>query len=304
MAAIAAGGLAGCSGGASPDPDDTGGTGATATPTTVATSTPRPYEGPPYGRWVPDPSTLGRERVPFSAVDLASMTVQGDTLPRGLRESPHVDGWQPVSVNWQDVTLSLWFRGNFVIVGDYDAGAVVDGVAETEGWRDVGDHAGYALLATEDRRRAVAVSDRAIVIGRSPGDGMTGVEAATTVIDTGRGFVPRLAVASDAVAALVATVGDGSIVQWQPRDPPATPAPSAGQFAGLVGLGRWGRVVDADTTHVKLVFVFADAAAAERADLRAFVEANREDGPLAAWTDLHVSSERRVGIVAGTITRE
>lgn len=106
---------------------------------------------------------------------------------------------------------------------------------------------------------------------------MTHRDTAAINIDTGRGTGARPVTASGPVSALVDEVEDGSIIEWHPQDPPPEPTPTAGQFAGRVGLDRWG-VVDVETTAVKLLFGLKSPAAAEQADLAAFLDANREGG--------------------------
>lgn len=292
VGAGALGTAAGCVGGDGSPPGAVG----------TTTETIRPYEGPAYGRWLPIPPALETERYPFGSVNLSAFSVRGDTLPRGLQESPHVDGWQPVEVNWRDVTLSLSLRGSFVIEGTYDPDAVVDDVLATDGWSEHGTYQGYDLVVTADESGAVAVSGTAIVVGLPPGGGATAVDAAEAIIDAGRGAAERYVASSDALADLVAEIGEGSIVEWRPQDPPHESDPEAGRFAGQIGLGRWGRIVDPETTDVKLVLVFEGEPAAEQTDLEAYVDANREQGAFAGWSDVRIARNGRLAVIAGTIT--
>lgn len=287
---------AGCSDGGDGD------TETTATVTTSVRETHRPYEGPAYGRWLPAPPATASARYPFSAVNLSAFTVRGDTLPPGLQRSPHVDGWEPVQVDWRDVTLSLGIRGSFVIQGEYDPGGVAQEVATIDGWNSAGTYQGYDLLVTPDESGAVAVGDESIVVASPTGSGATAVDAAEVIVDTGRGAAERYGASSEELDDFVDEVGNGSIVEWQPQDPPHEADPEAGRFVGQVGLGRWGRVVDAETTDVKLVIVFEGVPAAEQADLEAYVDANRERGPFAGWADLVISRNGRLGVITGTVT--
>lgn len=134
---------------------------------------------------MPEPGTFKpAHHYGFSAVNLQEVAKREDSLPKGLEKSPHVSGWQPVDIDWRGVSLSLFFQGNFVIRGDYDAGTVTEEITSMEGWSSNSASDGGQALVNADGSKAVGVSEEAIVISPAFGDSDDVVENVQQIVDT------------------------------------------------------------------------------------------------------------------------
>lgn len=300
-------GLAGCTGSSdsgSPTTttieETTKTSGGEETPTTEPHD-PVSIDGAPYSLWMPEAGTFKEtHHYGFSAVNFQEIAERSDTVPSGLEQSPHVSGWQPVDIDWQDVSLSLFFQRNFVIRGGYDADAVTEAVVSHDAWsrETVGD--GNEVIVKNDGSKAIGVSDEAIVISPTFGEDDDAAENVQQIVDTVAGNRVRYIGANDVMYDLVAELRDGTIVQGRTMQEVEEGNVSEGQFPGQVGRGRWGQYRD-DATDVKIVVAYAGESDVDVADLETFVDEN--DDEFGAWNGLEVSQNGRLGVISGTLDR-
>lgn len=278
--ASAAVGLAGCSG----DGDDAG---APADPVSV--------------RWLPAPTEIGpHDHYPWTSADLAEVARYEDDLPGALRDTPHDGGWEPIDVDWPDVSRSLAFQGSIVIAGDYNPSVII-AVLRDYGWRGEQVDDDTVIFADEAADTAAHVGEDAIVLAGTVGDVSDPVERVRLLLDTANGDVDRYVTAVAPMGALTERLADGTIVQWQPARVLPDGDPAVERFPDLVGIGTWASY-GSGAIDVRYAIAVGDEPDLDSDSLEAFYEDHADDdGRFAAWTDVSVSRTGRIGVIAGSI---
>ena len=191
-----------------------------------------------------------------------------DRLTPG-EDSEERELYAEMGIDYGDIRARLATDSAVVFFGEFDGQAVVDEL-KSSGYTADGDHRDFAMVHRQETReefggpreydQVFGIGDGVAVFSQSTAeaelDPWTPVE---TAIDAAAGEQTRYVDASEDMARLTEELGTGTTVSGGTRDPDAEPRAGTTEVEGLVARGE--RVdIDADTTALRAVFVFASEA--------------------------------------------
>ena len=252
-----------------------------------------------------DPSVLAEtENKFFGNVDYAGLYEARENFPESTRESfesaedspvapEEIDTFTGVAgaqIAIEDAPSSSVF-GSMALLGSFEASAVQSDL-EADGAQESGEYEGFTLYENVDESSpgdiadggegsaVAAVRDGVAIFGAAgseggSGAGVTGRQAAETMIDAGNGDVDRLEATSDRAGQLTDRFGDANVMVGGQVDPALVETAMAQgqqgaqtQFINGVRAGGFGMTVEGTTTTMTLALLYTDAERAENSGVQ------------------------------------
>ena len=161
---------------------------------------------PAYRDWLPAPSAFPDDSESADGYDVLVHVPPGDDAPAWARGSlPRtlvVDATDYVGFHVDDAEFVVGTDTAAVLVGDVDRGVVRETIARTS-YEPAGADGDYDVYARPDRDRVVAVGPDALAFGF----GAAPRASVATILNAGRGEVPRYHAVDDDAAALFDSAG-------------------------------------------------------------------------------------------------
>lgn len=246
--------------------------------------------------WVPAPSTYGdRDHARWGVLRPADLAPHADALGEDFYEvlvSGYADGL--LGLDPTDVRTHVVTGGGSVFEAGFDGDAVSEALSD-DGFSEAGTHEGFDVWRSG--ADAVAVGDDVLVVGSREDDPVAGMEA---VVDAGTGASERYREASDAADQLFSRLTDGQLRGGTTRDPPETPVPSYGRFAGLTGRGYAVDVDDGEST-VRMVFTFESADDADSDAVEEMFQGTGLGHSFGDVTDVEAAADGAVVTLSATV---
>lgn len=246
-----------------------------------------------------DPATLVETQNRFFGLaDYAGLYEAREYFPQSTQES--FESSEDTPVNPEDIETMVGVGGAQIsmsdsgggtvfgslgVLGSFDKGTVEDSIQSEGDAEQSGEYEGFTLYENTnsassdvvgggvptDATATAAAGDGAVIIGFAAADGeagVTGDQAARTMIDAGNGDVELLNDNSDYASSLRDRLGDSSVMMGGEVDPGLVEmATQSGgmqtQFVNGIRAGGFGMTVDGETTTMSVVGIYTDSQAAE-----------------------------------------
>jgi hypothetical protein len=256
-----------------------------------------------------DPGSLQETQTQmFGSADYAGLYEARENFPESTRQSFESGGDSPVDpadietmtgVGGAELSMSSGpgtVFGSFGVLGAFERGTIEESIQSEGNAEQTGEYEGFTLYenagsaspnaiggVTADTTTTAAVGDGVLVVGFAAagggGDaGVTGDQAARTMIDAGNGNAELLRSNSDYATQLDDRLGDSSVVVGGEVDAGLVEAATQGtsgmrgQLISGLRAGGFGMRVDGETTTMNAVAIYTDAESAEQSGVKELVD--------------------------------
>ncbi|MEF8774406.1 MAG: hypothetical protein V5A37_06780, partial [Halobacteriales archaeon] len=185
--------------------------------------------GGAYSQWLPEPGTVGSgDHYRFTHWNLSSVEQHEDEFRDDFGFDGTEDQWAPADIDWEDVSMALWFNGVILVESGFNQDDIVSDF-EDDGWDDETTHESYEVMLSPNEAAAVGVGGGTLVgAGLAYSSFQDPVDVVEDLVDTKTGSEDRYVDDSDDFATLTDKLGSGDFVSGGTMDETDTDDPENG----------------------------------------------------------------------------
>lgn len=267
--------------------------------------TPSDMQLPSYTEWLYQPGRVGEEQHSFANfTDHSRLQSYEDVLGEEYsRVSSFVNQfpYEELELSYSDIDSTLFYDTTRITTGEFTRNSV-ERTLEQGGFERDGEKAGYTFFTGPAESPAaegtLAVGETEILSAlpyTSPtiDDKQDAIEA---TIDAKQGTVDRYTEVNTPLRTVASSLGSGTSVSVETKDPPEESDIDAGSFRGEVANGTRAQV-NGETTSIQLILLFSSDVEVPVEDVTTWTETSMQFEQV---SETEVSRDGRQVVVTGT----